>query len=93
MDMYEGLSGRARERLAGLGTLSEDERRAATEDAELNELLRRFFKDDLSNDELFDVLKGYEKDGRWRAIGTIREKLRASFKWEGLGILFDEFSQ
>jgi len=90
MDMYDGLSGRARERLAGLGSLSDDEKRAAAEDTETDELLRQFFKDDLSNDELFEVVKVYERDARWRAIAMIRDKLRASFKWEGLGILFDE---
>ena len=90
MDMYDGLSGRARERLAGLGSLSDDEKRAAAEDAETTELLRRFFKGDLSDDDLFDVLKEYERNARWHALGIIRDKLQASFKWEDLGILFDE---
>jgi thioredoxin 1 len=90
MDMYDGLSGRARERLAGLGSLSDEDRRNAAEDAEISGLLRRFFKDELNNDDLFDALKDYERDARWRAIGIIREKLQASFKWQGLGILFDQ---
>jgi thioredoxin 1 len=90
MDMYDGLSGRARERLAGLGSLSDEDRRNAAEDAEISGLLRRFFKDELNNDDLFDALKEYERNARWRAIGIIREKLQASFKWQGLGILFDQ---
>jgi thioredoxin 1 len=90
MDMYDGLSGRARERLAGLGSMSDEDRRNAAEDAEISGLLRRFFKDELNNDDLFDALKEYERNARWRAIGIIREKLQASFKWQGLGILFDQ---
>ena len=36
------------------------------------------------------MLKQYERNSQWRAIGTIRDKLQVSFKWDGLGILFDE---
>ena len=90
MDLHDGLSGRARERLAGLGSLSDAELRQAAEEAETVEVLRRFFKNDLSNDDLFEVLKEYERNSQWRAIGTIRDKLQVSFKWDGLGILFDE---
>jgi len=90
MDIYDGLSGRARERLQGIGSLSETEKRQVEEDAEVAELLRRFFKEELSADELLDALRQYERDSRWRALRTIRDRLMASFRWKETGIRFDE---
>jgi len=90
MDIYDGLSGRARERLQGIGSLSEAEKQQVEEDAEVSELLRRFFKEELSADELVDVLRQYERDSRGRALRTLRDKLMASFRWKELAIRFDE---
>ena len=90
MDIFDGLSGRAAERLAGLAAQSDEERKQAAEDAETTELLRPFFTNDLSNDGLFEVLNKYRNEARWSALRMIREKLRNSFKWDDLGILIIE---
>jgi len=90
VDIFDGLSGRAAERLAGLAAQSDEERKQAAEDAETTELLRPFFTNDLSNDGLFEVLNKYRNEARWSALRMIREKLRNSFKWDDLGILIIE---
>ena len=90
MDIFDGLSGRAAERLAGLGAQSDEEKKQAAEDAETTELLRPFFTNDLSSDGLFDILNKYRDEARWSALRMIREKLRNSFKWDDLGILITE---
>jgi len=92
VDVFDGLSGRALERLAGLGTPSDEEKRRIAEDEETTEVLRPFFKNEISDDDLFGILKNYYGQARWSALRTIREKLQNSFKWEGLDIQITEQS-
>ncbi len=90
MDWSKELSPAARERLARVGAPSEDEKAAAAEAAELDELLRLYYKNDLTDEELLERLKVYESQGRWDILRTARASLQASFKASELRIQFVE---
>lgn len=88
--MRDGLSDRVRERLHGIGALSEAERESAAEEAQLNEFLRRFYANDIQGDAVLEALKTYERDKAWALLRMARDKLRQSFKWEELQLEFTE---
>ena len=90
MKMHDGLSDRVRERLRGIGALSEAERKSAAEEAQLNELLRRFYANDIQGDAVLEALKTFERDKAWALLRMARDKLRQSFKWEELRLEFTE---
>ncbi len=90
MKMHDGLSDRVRERLRGIGALSEAERESAAEEKQLNELLRRFYANDIQGDAVLEALKTYERDKAWELLRMARDKLRQSFKWEELRLEFTE---
>ncbi len=90
MTWSDGLSQRARERLTGVGGLSEADRQAAAEEAQLDTLLRRFYRDELTAGELLQHLRKYEEQRKWTLLRSTREKLKASFKWSSLGFTFTE---
>ncbi len=90
MTWDDGLSQRARERLKNVGGMSEEEKETTADEAQLDELLRRFYRDELTQDELLQHLKSYQQSGKLRLLGSAREKLRASFKWGSLGFTFAE---
>ncbi len=88
--MRDGFSDRVRERLQGIGALSAAERESAAEEARLNELLRRFYANDIQGDSVLEALKTYERDKKWALLKAARDKLKRSFKWEELGLEFTE---
>jgi len=90
MDWKEKLSPAAREKLARVGKQSGAEKQAAADQAELEEALRRFFKGDMSNDELLASLKAYEAARKWDVLRTARERLQSSFKATELAIQFTD---
>lgn len=90
MEMHDGLSDRVRERLQGIGALSEAERESAAEEAQLNEFLRRVYTNDIQGDAVLEALKTYERDKKWVLLRMARDKLKESFKWEELRLEFTE---
>jgi len=88
--MHDGLSDRVRERLQGIGALSEAERESAAEEAQLNEFLRRVYTNDIQGDAVLEALKTYERDKKWVLLRMARDKLKESFKWEELRLEFTE---
>lgn len=90
MDWQEGLSPAARQRLERLGSLSESEKAIAADEADLDELLRLYFKNEIDGDALFDRLKEYETRGKWGILRAARERLQSSFKAAELRIAFQE---
>jgi len=90
MEMHDGLSDRVRERLQGIGAQSEVERESAAEEAQLNELLRRVYTNDIQGDAVLEALKAYERDQAWVLLRMARDKLQQSFKWEELQLEFTE---
>ena len=90
MEMHDGLTDRVRERLQGIGAQSEAERESAAEEAQLNELLRRVYTNDIQGDAVLEALKAYERDQAWVLLRMARDKLQQSFKWEELQLEFTE---
>ncbi len=90
MALDDGLSQRARERLMGVGGLSDTEKQILADQAQLDVLLRRFYKDEVTSAELLLQLRQYEEQQKWPILRSAREKLKASFKWESLGFTFTE---
>lgn len=90
MDWQEGLSPAARERLAKVGALSNDEKVAAADAAELDETLSLFFKGDLEDNELLSRLKAYVTAAKWDMLRSARDRLESSFKAPDLKIKFSE---
>jgi thioredoxin 1 len=90
MAWQEELSPAARERLQRLGGLSEQEREIAADESALEESLRLFYKDDMTEDELLVRLKEYESRGKWSILRSARASLQSSFKATGLRIQFSE---
>ena len=90
MAWEDDLSPAARERLARVGGLSEQERAMVADEAALEEALRLFYKDEMTEDELLAKLKDYESGGKWSILKTARARLQSSFKAAGLRIQFSE---
>ena len=90
MEMHDGLPDRVRERLKNIGGLSQAERASAAQEAQLDELLRRFFTDEIQGDDVLETLKTYARDKRWALLRAARDKLKQSFKWEELQLEFTE---
>lgn len=90
MDWTNELSSAARERLARVRPLSDEEKAAAADAAALDEILRLFFKDEIKSDDLLAQLKIYEAAHKWDILRTARERLHASFKAAELRIGFAE---
>jgi thioredoxin 1 len=90
MEIHDGLPDRVRERLRNIGGLSEAERESAAEVAQLDELLRRFYGDEIQEDAVLEALKTYERNKKWALLRAARDKLEQSFKWEELRLEFTE---
>ena len=90
MDWNDGLSLAAKERLARVGALSDAERAAAADEAELDETLRLFYRDEVTGDDLLARLKAYEANGKWGLLRTARDRLQSSFKAATLYMEFTE---
>ena len=88
MGWKDELSPAARERLARVGTPSDEEKAAAADEAALGELLRLFYRDEITTDELLARLKDYEMKGKWGILKTARDRLLSSFKSNNLSIRF-----
>jgi thioredoxin 1 len=90
MDWKDGLSPAALERLTRVGALSAEEKAAVAEQAELDDTLRMYFSDEISDGDLLARLKGYEASARWSMLRAARDRLNASFKSANLPIAFTE---
>jgi len=77
---YEGMPERLRQRLERVGTMTEGERQALADRAEIEKLLRPYFTNDIDNEALLTSLQEYAAAGRWNLLRLAREKLDASFK-------------
>lgn len=84
MESLDGLSPRIRERLQSVGSLSDEERILADEEAQVDTLLKAFYQNELDAAVLLETLKGYEAEKRFTALKFARDKLRQSFKWPEL---------
>ncbi len=90
MDWTEGLSPAAKERLARVSPLSDEEKAAAADMAALDETLRLFFKDEIDSDDVLAQLKIYEAAGKWAILTTARDRLNSSFKSGDVRIVFTD---
>ncbi len=75
-----------REKLAKIGEPSEEEKERARDLSELEELLARFFKDELKEEELFRKLKAFEERGKDFLLEEAKRRLEGSFKASKLRI-------
>ena len=90
MDWKDELSPAARERLARVGALTDEEKATVAAAAQLDENLRVFFRGEMTDEELLARLKAYEDEGRWGLLATARDRLQSSFKAADLRIQFTE---
>ena len=90
MDWKNELSPAARERLARVGALSDAEKAAVADEAELDGTLRLFFKDEIAGEDLLARLRAYETSGKWALLRTARDRLQSSFKAANIRIRFTE---
>ncbi len=86
----DGLSQRAQERLKAVGGLSDSEKRTLADQEQLDELLRRFYKAEVTSTVLLEQLRKYEQQRNWDALRSARDKLKTSFKWPEVGFTFIE---
>jgi len=77
---YEGMPERLRQRLDNLGTMTDEERQALADKSDVEELLRPYFTNEITNEALLAALQDYVKSGRWSLLRLARERLNASFK-------------
>jgi len=92
MEQQDGLSPFIRERLARISksTVEEDEKIRELE--ALDALLKDFYMDEIDAQQLFDALVDDEKSGKQHLLQEAQQKLKKSFKWTGLPIVFQELS-
>lgn len=90
MDWSNELSPAARERLARVTPLSAEEKAAAADTAALDEMLRLYFKDNITSDDVLAHLKGLQAAGKWNVLRAARDKLKSSFKSADVRIQFSD---
>jgi len=86
----EGLSPLIKQRLAGIGEVSPEEKDRIEKIEKLDSLLKDFYKGELDVLQLWEILKEYEEQGKQFLLREASEKLKKSFKWKGLPIKFHE---
>ena len=77
-------------RLAEIGEYTTEERERMKEVEDLDSLLRDYYKGFVSGRGLWEKLSELEKQGKQFLLREAHAKLKGSFKWEGLPIVFDE---
>ena len=90
MDWSSDLPPAARERLARVSPLSDAEKAAAADDAALDEILRLFYKNEITSDDVLAHLKTLEAARKWNTLRAARDKLSSSFKSAETGIQFSD---
>ncbi len=73
-----------------MADVSPEERDRLNEIANLDSLLKNFYKREIDARQLFDKLVVFESDGKRYLLKDARKKLKKSFKWKGLPIKFNE---
>jgi thioredoxin 1 len=91
-DWGKDLSPRIRERLAEIGEVTQEDKTRIKQLDNLDSLLKEFFKGQLDAKVLWERLKEYEEQGEQFLLRDAYTKLKASFKWKGLPIKFEETS-
>jgi thioredoxin 1 len=91
-DWGKELSPRIRERLAEIGEVTQEDKTRIKQLDNLDSLLKEFFKGQLDAKGLWERLKEFEEQGKQFLLRDAYTKLKASFKWEGLPIKFEETS-
>ncbi len=90
MAYEEGLSPYIKQRLAGIGEATPEEKDRIGELEKLDSLLKDFYKGELDVLRLWEKLREYEEQGKQFLLREACEKLKKSFKWKGLPIKFQE---
>jgi thioredoxin 1 len=90
MAYEEELSPLIKQRLAGIGEVTLEEKDRIAELEKLDSLLKDFYKGELDVLQLWEILKEYEEQGKQFLLREACEKLKKSFKWKGLAIKFHE---
>lgn len=90
MAYEEELSPLIKQRLAGIGEVTLEEKDRIAELEKLDSLLKDFYKGELDVLQLWEILKEYEEQGKQFLLREACEKLKKSFKWKGLPIKFHE---
>jgi thioredoxin 1 len=91
-DWDKELPPRIRERLAEVGEVTQEDKTRMKQLDNLDSLLKEFFKGQLDAKGLWERLKEFEEQGKQFLLRDAYTKLKASFKWEGLPIKFEETS-
>jgi len=81
---------RLRQRLESIGTMTEEERQTVADEAQLDDLLRRYFTNDIDSEVVLEAMQEYATAGKWNLLRLAREKLNASFKKDEHGITFTD---
>ncbi len=90
MAFRDGLPQFIKQRLDKIGDVSPEERDKLNDLADLDSLLKNFYKGKVDARQLFDKLVEFEKAGKQFLLGEACKKLKKSFKWKGLPIKFNE---
>lgn len=91
-DWEKELPPRIRERLAEVGEVTQEDKTRMKQLDNLDSLLKEFFKGQLDAKGLWERLKEFEEQGKQFLLIDAYTKLKASFKWKGLPIKFEETS-
>jgi len=91
-DRAKELSPIIRERLGEIGEVTQEDRTRMKELGELDLLLMDFYKGQLDAQALWEKLKEMETQGKQFLLRDAYNKLKSSFKWQGLPIKFSEKS-
>lgn len=91
-DWEKELPPRIRERLAEVGEVTQEDKTRMKQLDNLDSLLKEFFKGQLDAKGLWERLKEFEEQGKQFLLRDAYTKLKASFKWKGLPIKFEETS-
>jgi thioredoxin 1 len=90
MAYQEELSPLMKQRLAGIGELTPEEKDRIGELEKLDSLLKDFYKGEVDVLQLWKKLKDYEEQDKQFLLREACEKLKKSFKWKRLPIKFLE---
>jgi len=90
MSYSEKMPERLRQRLESIGTMTEEERQTVADEAQLDDLLRRYFTNDIDSEVVLEAMQEYATAGKWNLLRLAREKLNASFKKDEHGITFTD---
>lgn len=91
-DRAKELSPIIRDRLGEIGEVTQEDRTRMKELEKLDLLLMDFYKGQLDAQALWEKLKEMETQGKQFLLRDAYNKLKSSFKWQGLPIKFAEKS-